>query len=253
MTVPVSVIIPVYNRERYLNAAIETVLAQTYPNFELLIWDDGSEDNSLEIANYYAKKDDRVRVVAAPHQGQTRSLKQAIAQTTGNYFAWVDSDDILELTALEETVAILDARREVGLVYTDHQIIDKRNQIKGSGRTCTIPYSKERLLVDFMIFHLRLIRRDVYDLVGGLDEVFDRAQDYDLCLRLSEVTEIYHLPKSLYYYRIHSDCVSNQQRVEQILWSQEAIERAIQRRGMSDDYELEVQIVGKYFLRRKSG
>jgi len=66
----VSIIITVYNRENYLGAAIESILNQTFPDFELLIWDDGSTDKSVPIANSYAQKDKRVRVVAAPHTGR---------------------------------------------------------------------------------------------------------------------------------------------------------------------------------------
>ncbi|MEG3875535.1 glycosyltransferase [Microcoleus sp. Z1_B5] len=66
---PISIVMTVYNRERYLKAAIESVLAQTYPNFELLIWDDGSTDNSLNIARNYAKLDPRIKALAAEHRG----------------------------------------------------------------------------------------------------------------------------------------------------------------------------------------
>jgi glycosyltransferase involved in cell wall biosynthesis len=242
----------VYNRDRYLAAAVESVLAQTYNDFELLIWDDESTDNSVEIARHYEKHDKRVKVVAAQHQGQTRSLKQALAATQGTYIGWVDSDDLLAPTALSETVAILDAHREVGLVYTDYLDIDENDRVKGYGHRCRLPYSKERLLVDFMTFHFRLMRREAYELVGGLDESFERAQDYDLCLRLSEVTEFFSLKKPLYYYRHHNQSVSNLHQVEQIMASKEAIARALVRRGMSEQYELNVQIFGKYQLMPKS-
>ena len=114
----ISIIMTVYNRERYLANAIKSVLTQTRSDFELLIWDDGSTDRSVEIARNAAQNDPRVRVVAAEHRGQTRSLQAAIAQTTCPYFGWVDSDDLLAPTALSETAAVLDARPEVGLVYT---------------------------------------------------------------------------------------------------------------------------------------
>src|SRR5918998_1386113 len=115
MTTPISIVITTYNRERYLSAAIESILAQTRCDFELLIWDDGSTDRSVEIANAYAKSDRRVRVVAAEHRGQTPSRKAAIAETTGTYIGYVDSDDLLAPTALEETAAVLDAKPGVGL------------------------------------------------------------------------------------------------------------------------------------------
>jgi hypothetical protein len=78
------------------------------------------------------------------------------------------------------------------------------------------------------------------------------AQDYDLCLKLSEVTDVYHLPKVLYSYRTHQHSVSQQKRIEQILWTKTAIEQAIVRRGMGEEYELDVQIIGQYKLRRRA-
>jgi glycosyltransferase involved in cell wall biosynthesis len=247
----IAVIMTVYNRERYLAPAIKSVLSQTRPDFELLIWDDGSTDRCVEIAEYFAQQDPRVRVVAAEHTGRVHSLKAAIQQTTSPYFGFLDSDDLLAPTALAKTSAVLDARPEIGLVYTDYQVIDKDNQLLGYGRRCRIPYSKERLLIDFMIFHFRLLRRQIYEQIGGIKEEFELAQDYDLCLRLSEVTEVEHLAKPLYYYRHHLESVSHTQRVEQILASRDAINQALERRGLKEHYELDVQIVGRYSLRRK--
>lgn len=251
MPLSVSLVIPVYNRVVYLPYVIESVLAQTHTDFELLLWDDGSTDDSVAIATHYAERDKRIRVVAAPHQGQTLSLKSAIAQTTAPYVGWVDSDDWLAPTALAETVAVLNANPNVGLVYTNYQVINAEGTVQGLGSRCKIPYSKERLLVDFMLFHFRLMRRSTYKHVGGVDPAFVRAQDYDLCLKLSEVTEIHHLQQPLYYYRAHAQSVSQQQRVEQIHWAKQAIENALQRRGMADDYALDVEIVGRYTLRRR--
>ena len=251
MTVPYSLVITVYNREHYLRTAIESVLRQTKGDFELLVWDDGSTDRSVEIACDCAQRDKRVRVVAAEHQGRAYSLKAAIAQTTGDYIGWVDSDDALAPTALEETIAVLDASPEVGLVYTDYMVIDEQGKVRGYGQRCRLPYSKERLLIDFMIFHFRLMRRCVYDQVGGIDETFECAQDYDLCLRLSEVTQVQQVKKPLYYYRHHPENISHQQRVQQILSSAEAVKRAIERRGLSDRFELDVQIVSRFSLRPK--
>ncbi|BAZ18968.1 filamentous hemagglutinin outer membrane protein (plasmid) [Calothrix sp. NIES-4071] len=245
----ISIIMTVYNRERYLEKAIKSVLAQTRPPFELLIWDDGSTDGSVEIALQYASYDPRVRVIAADHQGRARSLIAAIKETTCPYFGWVDSDDILAPTALQETAAILDECKEVGLVYTSYQVINEHEQIISDGARCRIPYSFDRLLVDFMIFHFRLLRREVYLKVGGLNEEFELAQDYDLCLRLSEVTSIEHIKKPLYYYRYHADSVSHTKRVEQIMAASVAIKKALERRGLKDKYELDVQIVGQYRLR----
>jgi glycosyltransferase involved in cell wall biosynthesis len=94
----ISLITTVYNRQHYLQAAIHSVLAQTHSNFELLIWDDGSTDESLPIAQRFTQQDRRIKVFAAPHQGRAFALQAAHAQATGDYLGWVDSDDLLAAT-----------------------------------------------------------------------------------------------------------------------------------------------------------
>ncbi|MGG6298155.1 CHAT domain-containing protein [Leptolyngbya sp. AN02str] len=242
MVAPVSVVILCYNRERYLAAAIASVLAQTYRNFELLIWDDGSSDRSVEIAQQYAQQDARIRVVAAPHLGKTAARKASIAATSGPYIGWVDSDDLLAPTALERTIAVLNQQPVVGMVYSNHWNIDAEGHCRGLGQRCTIPYSKDRLLLDFMTFHFRLMRRSVFEQAGGIDASCEYAYDYDLCLRLSEITEIYHLQEPLYYYRTHPGSMSSSRRMQQIWGSYEAVNRALKRRGLSDRYVLDLKL-----------
>lgn len=237
---PVSLVMTNYNRSRFLGEAIASVLSQTYADFELLIWDDGSTDESVAIARQFEAVDGRVRVIAAAHQGLSVSLRNAIAATQQPYLGWVDSDDKLAPTALAETVAVLEARPEVGLVYTQYQTLNAAGQVQGLGQRCQVPYSPQRLLVEFMTFHFRLLRRSVYEQVGGLDVAFERAEDYDLCLRLSEVTEIAHLPRPLYFYRQHEENVTHDD-VEMLRWSLQASRQALQRRGLSDRYEIRVR------------
>jgi glycosyltransferase involved in cell wall biosynthesis len=247
----VSLIITVYNRERYLPATIESILSQTYSDFELLIWDDGSIDNSVAIAQHYAEQDSRIRVVAAPHQGRAPALKAAVAATTGTYLGFVDSDDLLAETAIQDTVAILDQKPHIGLVYTDYVVMDANGVVREYGPRCQTPYSKEQLLLEFMVFHFRLLHRSIYDQVGGIDVHFMCGQDYDLCLKISEITEIFHLPKPLYYYRAHKQSLTGEQRIQQILLSKKAVEDAFQRRGMANDYELDFYVFMRTSLVRK--
>ncbi|WP_293125319.1 glycosyltransferase [Microcoleus sp. bin38.metabat.b11b12b14.051] len=250
MTSPISIITTTYNREQYLSAAIESVLAQTYPNFELIIWDDGSIDSSLTIARKYAQQDTRIQVIAAPHQGRGIALKTAHTICKGTYIGWLDSDDLLAPTALQETAAVLDAQPEIGAVYTDYLMINEKTQVKKLGHRSQIPYSPDRLLVDFMTFHFRLFRHELYHQIGGINSEYNRAEDYDFCLRLSEVTQFYHLNKPLYYYRQHSQHTVQQQ-LDQILESQSAIAQALERRGLSERFELEVDIVSRFFLYKR--
>ncbi len=250
MTPKISIVIPVYNRERYVGAAIESVLNQTMGDFELVVWDDGSTDSSIDIAHHFAELDERVRVIASEHRGVAPAVKAAFAATTGTYIGSVDSDDLLAPTALEETAAILDAHLEVGMVYTDHQVIDENGQDRGLGARCHIPYSRDRMLVDFMTFHFRLLRRCVYDQVGGIDESFEQSEDYDLCLRLSEVSAVHHIPQALYYYRRHTANISNQN-LEALHWGYRASLQALKRRGLDKRYQLDLHNTGQLILRHK--
>ncbi|MBN3879247.1 CHAT domain-containing protein [Nostoc sp. JL23] len=248
----ISIVIVNYNRESYLEEAIASVLTQTWQDFELLIWDDGSTDRSVAIANKYTQQDGRVRLVEAHHQGYTAALTAAINLTNGTYIGLVDSDDILAPTALAQTAKVLNCHPETGFVYTDYLNIDQDNFVIGYGHRCSIPYSQEGLLVNFMTFHFRLIRRSVYDRVGGINQSFPCAQDYDLCLRLSEVAQVRRVPEPLYLYRIHSQSISTTRRTEQMLWSKRAIAQALWRRGLADKLQIDVELpTGRFRLRRK--
>lgn len=238
----ISIIIISYNRERYLRAAIESVLGQSYRNFELLIWDDGSWDNSVEIGRSYEEKDSRVRVISSSHQGIAIARKKTAELARGKYIGWVDSDDFIDCKTLEKTVAVLEANPNVGLVYTDYLLADEDSKILGYSKRSKIPYSADRLLADFMTFHFRLIRREVYEKVGGVDENSGVAEDYDLCLRLSEVTEIQHLPEALYYYRQHSASISSQHKLSLSLDSYKAVSKALSRRGLNRRLSLDLNL-----------
>jgi glycosyltransferase involved in cell wall biosynthesis len=240
MTPTIALLIVNYNGARYLRDALDSALTQTYTDFELLVWDDGSTDHSVDIAQTYARQDHRVRVVAADHHGVAAARQAAITQTTGAYLGWLDSDDLLASTALEETARVLDAHPETGLVYTDYLEIDAAGNLHGYGDRCRMPYTKELLLLGFMTFHFRLLRRAVLEQVGGITTAYPYAYDYDLCLRLSEVTTVRRLRKPLYYYRRHDDAISSQKQHEQKRDAYRAIFAALQRRGFVERYAEQV-------------
>ena len=236
----VSIVITAYNRAAYLAIAIDSVIAQTYPHWELIIWDDGSIDDSPTIAKQYALQDSRIRFVQGVHAGATAALVGAMALVTHPYYGCVDSDDSLHPDALAKTVEILDRQNEIGMVYTNYDEIDECGRYIRAGRRCSIPYSKERMLIDFMTFHFRLIRRSVYEAVGGIDLDLLHCEDYNLCLKISEIAEIYHLAEFLYSYRLHAGMVSYTERDVQKDSAVAAVRKALVRRGMSDRYYLEV-------------
>lgn len=247
----VSLLMSVYNREAFVAPAIRSVIGQTFGDVELLIWEDGSTDDTAAAINNVAEADNRVKVYSGGHLGQIGALNNLASLAAGEFIGWVDSDDLLAPTALAETVALLNTRPDVGMVYTSYSTIDEQGRPRGIGKRCQIPYSKDRLLIDFMTFHFRLIRRRIWDRLGGLDPEAETAEDYDLCLRVSEVTQIHHLNRPLYQYRVHPQSVSSTRRLAQIQASQRAIERALKRRKLDQEYELKVEIIGRFQLRRK--
>lgn len=247
----ISLVITTYNHAQFLGQAIESVLQQTYPHFELLIWDDGSTDNSVALAQTYAQGDNRVKVIAAEHEGRFLALSKAIAQTKGPYLGWIDSDDLLASTALEETVNVLNACPAVGMVYTDYYDMDETGQLIAYGHRCRIPYSPQRLLVDFMTFHFRLMRRSTYEDAGGINGAYDVAEDYDFCLRASEVTQIQRVSKPLYYYRIHSKSLSQQFTQKQTLNSYNAVKQALKRRGLTSTHTIDLDLASGCFTLRQ--
>lgn len=246
----VSLVTCVYNRESYVAEAARSVLGQTFDDWEWIIWDDGSTDDSIEILRDIVGDDPRVRWFAGENRGLTAALIDACAQARGEYLGWLDSDDRLDRRCLETTAAILDHRPRTGLVYTQHNIMDASGRIKGLGDRCRIPYSRDRMLLDFMVFHFRLVRRALYEQVGGFDTRYLCAQDYDLCLRLSEITEFRQVVKPLYDYRVHEASISLGRRVEQIDYAEQAVRAAMARRGLDEQFELKVDLVPRFTLTR---
>ena len=254
MPTTISLVMTVYNRQKYLPQAVDSILTQTYPHWQLTIWDDGSTDASPQIGREYALRDPRIRFVSAPHAGLQHSLCAALATANNPYIGWVDSDDLLAPDALAATVEILDNYPHVGMVYTDHVIIDEANRFQCLGYRCQIPYCKDRLLIDFMTFHFRLMRREMYDRVGGIniDSYVEELEDYDICLKLSEVTEIYHLQQPLYYYREHSQSLSQSNPLKQIENAGNAVRNALVRRGLADRYYLNILPTGQFQILERS-
>jgi glycosyltransferase involved in cell wall biosynthesis len=244
----VSLIMTVYNRERYLADSIASAINQTFTDFELLIWDDGSTDRSLQIACQFSQRDDRIRLFLEPHRGRCAALQSVHQQARGGYLGWLDSDDCFKPNTLAETVAILDHQPDVGMVYTQHELMNEVGENLGIGKLSYIPYSPKKMLVDFMTFHFRLFRRDCFEKAGGINPEMEAAIDYDLCLRLTEITNIFHLPIPLYCYRIHSQSMSAEKQATQRGCAKKAVEQALQRRNLSDRYTLSVNEKGIFTL-----
>lgn len=231
MSPKISVVTTFYNYGRYLAQCIESVLNQTETDFELILYDDGSQDNSLNIAMSYLN-DPRVVVVQAEHKNRAIALARAMAKAKGQYVGWLDADDWIASDCLQLTSDILDKNLDVGLVYTQYNEIEENGEFRGLGHKCLVPYmGRDTLLAAFMTFHFRLFRISLYNQVDGINTALTSAIDYDFCLRASEVSKFYHLEQPLYYYRIHSKSMSYKGRLDQDRCAEIAKRNALKRRG----------------------
>jgi glycosyltransferase involved in cell wall biosynthesis len=248
----ISIVMTTFDRVEYIAQTIRSVLAQTRADFEFLIWDDGSTDPKVVELLRTFESDPRVKIFAMEHRGRFQALKAVFAEASGEYLAFVDSDDVMAPTCLDETASMLDQHPSLGWVYTDYVLIDAKGRTGGLGSRCKAPYSAAGLLINFMTFHFRLMRRDAFERAGGIDDQWNCAGDYDLCLRLSEVAQVIKVPKPLYFYRVHKNAISSQRRIEQILTSSRIVERALERRGMAQEWELEVEVTSKFSIKRRA-
>lgn len=248
----VAIVMTVFNRSIYLGEAIKSVIAQTFADWQLIIWDDGSTDDAPIIADNYARLDERIRSIRMPHLGRARALKGAISISRSSYIGILDSDDLLDPMAIAATADILGKFPATGLVYTDRFTIDQFGNVIAS-KSPSMPYSKERLLTNFMTHHFKLCRRDIYNSVGGIDLEFDSAQDWDLCLKISEIADVQHLAQQLYYYRRHPDSISSSQPQFQTERSIKAIENALARRGLDRTLTLDSTSGFKLIAKQSQG
>ena len=229
----ISAVIPVYNRQDFLPVAIESVLNQTYPSFELIIINDGSTDDSLNVAKSYAVQDSRVKIFSTPHKGVAQALAYGFEQSKyGNkYLCQVDSDDYLLPDCFKTTYETIKDNDLISLVCTQYY------ELNESLNTINIPdYSflevaNKLVLSHFLTSHFRLINKLHYNQVGGIDKSFLYACDYDLCLRLSEVGEVIKLSQLLYVYRIHANQQSKNFKAQDN-YARLALRNAIKRRTL---------------------
>ena len=206
----ISILCSAYNSEKYFSECIESVLRQTFIDFEFVICDDGSTDDTLKIAQSFDDK--RITLIGdGKNRGQNTRLAQMMKMARGDYVGWIDADDMFDPQTLELTSFILDHYPDYGVVYTDHYEMDKSGKVLSVGMRSKMPFSKDLLLRDFMTFHFRLFRQDLYGKIEPLCTEPHGAADYELSIKFSEITNFMHLPQPLYYYRIHPDSLSKQQ------------------------------------------
>jgi hypothetical protein len=218
----ISVAMSVYNGERFLVPAIESVLAQTFTDFEFLILDDGSSDGTRAIIEHYAAQDSRIRPIIRENRGLIASLNQLLEESRAPLVARMDADDVCLPTRFARQIDYLAAHTDYGVVGTWCEDIDEYDQPWGG--LCNSPRhpaNHEDFLIAIdkgwaLLCHPAVMfRRDLVLSVGGYHAAFKHCEDMDLWLRLASVTKLASIPEPLIRYRHYSDQVSSRHATEQ--------------------------------------
>ena len=199
----ISVLMPTYNTvAAHLACAIDSVCVQTYSNWELCIVDDGSvRAETLEVLSRYERSDERIKVTrCSVNSGISAATNTAMAMATGEFIAMLDHDDELLPDALREVVLELNERPNTDVIYTDQAYIEADGAL--AGNFFKPDWSPELFRGVMYVGHLLVVRRTTALEVGGFDSRFDKVQDFEFMLRVSEKTKlIRHIPQVLYYWR----------------------------------------------------
>ncbi|PSB08301.1 glycosyl transferase family A [Pleurocapsa sp. CCALA 161] len=200
----VSVIIPAYNAIKYLPASIDSILTQTYTDFEIIIVNDGSKDGTEEWFGQLTDPDPRVQLISQTNQGNCAARNIGIAHAQSEYIAFLDADDLWASTKLAKQVEILEQNPDVGLVYTWVERIDQNGKSLGKPFESNLSGNIwEKLLARNVIAtSSTLIRRSCFERVGKFDENLQSfVEDWDLWLRIAACYPIKVIPEYLLQYR----------------------------------------------------
>jgi glycosyltransferase involved in cell wall biosynthesis len=228
----ISVVMAVYNGGAYTSQAIESILGQTFTDFELILVNDGSSDGTADLFASYA--DPRIRILTNEQNiGLTRSLNRGIQASRGEYIARQDADDISLPERLAAQLEFLERNPAVGLVGSGARWIDAQ----GSLIRDWIPISGPRRIQEMLLFSVPFLHGTfmirsacLANAGGGYDEEIPVAQDCDLLLRLSELCDIDNIQQILYLYREHAGAISSKRKDDQEKFLQLGRQHAVQRR-----------------------
>jgi GT2 family glycosyltransferase len=243
----VSVVLAAYNAERYVREAVESVLQQTYSEFELIIVDDASTDSTLDILATYS--DPRIIILRNERNlGPYGAANRGISMVRGELIARHDADDVSMPDRFARQAAAFLTNPNLVLAGSSYFIIDRK------GKTIDItllPDTNSKLQKrlehgNIFIQGATMFRKTAFDKVGGYREYFPVSQDYDLFLRLAEVGEIINLPEPLYNFRFHGESISRKKKELQLACRRLAWELAARRRSGQPEGEIPEDVVSVY-------
>jgi glycosyltransferase involved in cell wall biosynthesis len=205
----ISVVIPVYNGEKTIRETIESVLNQTFRDFELIVINDGSQDSTLEIVS--SIQDPRLQVFSYPNAGLSASRNRGISHAVGEYISFIDADDLWTPDKLEAQFKALQANPQAAVAYSWTNYIDESSQFlrRGGYLTANGDVYAQLLVVNFIENGSNpLIRRQALIDVGGFDELLPAAEDWDIFLRLAARYSFVAVPYPQILYRLSANSMS---------------------------------------------
>jgi hypothetical protein len=213
----ISVVMPVRNGGRWLGEAIDSVVRQTLRDLELLVIDDGSTDQTPEILNDWSRRDRRVRGLRQSSLGLVAALNYGLAEARAPFLARLDADDRAAPQRLKRQVTVLNDNSSFGLLGSWAQRIDESGRPRGELKPETSPQKLADILKrgNPFIHSTIVLRTEIARRLGGYRSAFEAAEDYDLWLRMSEVTVLANLPEPLVQYRRHRANVTARRAIRQ--------------------------------------
>lgn len=199
----VSIIVPAYNSQEFISQTLDSILQQTYSNWECIIVDDGSTDRTAEIVKEYCLKDNRFQYYYQQNKGPSFARNNGIANSVGEFILPVDSDDIIDQRYLEKAVERFNCRPDTTLVYGE---VQKFGAVQGAFEVANYSYA-DLLLNNNMIIATSMYRRSDFDRVGGYRlNLKDGLEDWDFWIALlSPDSIVYKIPEVVLYYRIREN------------------------------------------------
>lgn len=238
----VSIVLPVYNAEQYLSLAVDSILAQTLDDFELIVVNDGSSDGSGDILAEYARKDPRVRVITQENQGVVAACNAGVFAAQGVLIARMDADDIADPERLSVQVTFMETHPDVVAVGAHVKLIDPKGRAL---KILKMPLEHAgidagNLMGGHGICHpAAMIRTEAIRKIDGYRPEFVTAEDIDLFLRLGEIGRLANLDQVLLDYRQHPQSIGYSKRSQQKDTAWRARSAAAERRGISLEVESE--------------
>ena len=240
------VLLPIRGDARFLSAAIDSLRGQSFTDWQATLCP--LDDAAHAVALSSIAVDPRLQVAESVGMIEADALAHAASTSNAVFVCVLDGDDALEPGAFAALLDALAAEPNAGMAYSRHVLVDASNRVLGPGPLCELPCSADALLLDFMTGPLRIMRMQACRDAGGFASTHADAIDYDLCLRLSEATDIVHVPQVLYRRRIHPLAPEVARWAEGIEARYSAFVDAVRRRGLDAHYDHALHIDSWHIL-----